>query len=392
MPKKMFALIGAICLMSILSYGWIGYSQSVAHVQLTTDPIASQILPFEAEATEPQSPIRMTLSAKDAVGKPLENAKIHLTLLTPAKNPWLTTDFPIVEGTKLLELEAIAPTGEVQFQQMLPIRGTYQLQVEVTPIVVNSFTPIQQTLSLSIPENGVKYRNFAILALILLAVGLGGGWIIGGRQFIQPGEIVPQSVRLLLSGAIVIAIAALLFVNISAEMSQSHMSMPMSHATEAAPFADQPDRQQSQGLDVQLSGDNSAVVGQLAKLQASVVDTQTGQPATDVRLKITAMQLESSWVTFAYEGIPDATGQLAWQQQFFDGAPHRIQVEAVAAGTRQFQPIQVAKTLEVEGVAPPLSVRITGLAYLTGIVLVGLLIGLKLRRSQPPTLRQNPVT
>src|SRR6476469_569728 len=60
---------------------------------------------------------------------------------------------------------ALAPRGQLQFQQMLPIRGEYQLQVEVTPTVANAFTPFQQTLTLPIAENSVKYRNFTILAV-----------------------------------------------------------------------------------------------------------------------------------------------------------------------------------------------------------------------------------
>jgi hypothetical protein len=120
-----------------------------------------------------------------------------------------------VEGTELLNIEAVAPKGELQIQQMLPIRGNYQMLVKVTPIVANAFTPIEQTLTLSVPESWVKYRNFGILAVILLAVGLGGGLVLGGQQQIQPGEIAPQRVRLLLSGAIIVAIASLLIINIT---------------------------------------------------------------------------------------------------------------------------------------------------------------------------------
>lgn len=121
---KLSALISAICLMGIVSYGWVGFPQSPQPaVRLTTEPPVSQILPFEAEATRLQSPVQLTLQTVDGLGKPLENADIHLTILTPPKNPWLTTDFPIVEGTKLLEIEAPASKGELQFQQMLPIRG-----------------------------------------------------------------------------------------------------------------------------------------------------------------------------------------------------------------------------------------------------------------------------
>ena len=369
--------------MSIIFYGWVGFSQSPQPtVRLTTEPQISQILPFEAEANTPLSPVLLKLQALDAAGIPLENARIGLTILTPPKNPWFTTDFPIVEGTKLLDIEAIAPKGELQIQQMMPIRGNYQLLANVTPIAQNAFPPIQQTLTLSVPENGVKYRNFAILAAILLVVGLGGGLAIGGKQEIQAGEIAPQKVRLLLSGAIVIAIAALLFVNVSAEIAQSQMSMAMSHMMESKPTEKTSPIVRSQGLEVRLSGDVSATVGKTVNLQVQVTDTKTNQPVTDVLLNIKTIQLENDWIAFAYKGVPDAAGKLVWQEQFFDGAPHKVEVEVSPEpnAARQFLPFQVSQTIEVEGVAPPLSVRLTVLAYLTGIVVAGMAIGFGLQR------------
>jgi hypothetical protein len=380
---KFSALISAVCMMSIIFYGWVGFSQSSQPtVRLTTEPPISHILPFEAEATTPLSPVSLKLQALDAAGIPLENARIKLTILTPPKNPWFTTDFPIVEGTKLLDIEAIAPKGELQIQQMLPIRGNYQLLANVTPIAPNAFTPIQQTLTLSVPENAVKYRNFWILAAILLAVGLGGGLVIGGKQQIQAGEIAPQKVRLLLSGGIVIAIATLLYVNVSAEIAQSEMSMPMSHMTESKPTEKTSPIMKSQGLEVRLSGDVSATVGTTANLQVKVTDTKTNRPVTDVLLNIKTIQLEHDWIAFAYKGIPDAAGKLVWQQQFFDGASHKVEVEVSpqSNGVRQFLPFQVAQTIKVEGVAPPLSVRLTVLAYFTGIILAGMAIGFGLQR------------
>jgi hypothetical protein len=387
---KRFTLTSAVCLVGIIFYGWIGLSQlSQPSIQLTTSPVLSQIKPFEAEADEPQAPSQLTLQASDRAGHALENARIHLTLLTPPKTPWFTTDFPIVEGTTLLDMETLAPNGKLTLQQMLPIRGDYRLRVNVTPTVANALAPIQETLNLSVSENWVKYRNLGILAAILFAVGLGGGWVIGNRQKIQPGEIAPQRVRLLLSGVTVVAIAALLFVNVSAEFAQSHGSMAMSHETKEAPLSDKPAKLNTQGLAVELSGDSSAMVGQPAKLQVSVVDTKTNQPVTDVTLKVTATQLEHHWVTFAYQGIPDRNGTFAWQQQFFDGAPHRIEVEVApqAKATRQFKPFQVAQNVSVEGVAPPLQVRLIALAYFTGLVGLGLLLGLGLQRRRKQSLR-----
>ncbi len=380
---KFSALISAVCMMSVIFYGWVGFSQSPQPtVRLTTEPPISQILPFEAEATTPLPPVSLKLQALDAAGIPLENARIKLTILTPPKNPWFTTDFPIVEGTKLLEIEAIAPKGELQIQQMMPIRGNYQLLANVTPIAQNAFPPIQQTLTLSVPENAVKYRNFVILAAILLVVGLGGGLVIGGKQQIQAGEIAPQKVRLLLSGGIIIAIATLLYVNVSAEIAQSEMSMPMSHMMESKPTEKTKPIMQSQGLQVRLSGDVSARVGTTANLQVQVTDTKTNQPVTDVLLNIKVTPAEDEWIAFGYKGAPDAAGKLVWQEQFFDGAPHKVEVEVSPQlnTARQFPPFQVSQTIEVEGVAPPLSVRLTVLAYLTGIVVAGMAIGFGLQR------------
>ncbi|BAY59376.1 hypothetical protein NIES2135_62530 (plasmid) [Leptolyngbya boryana NIES-2135] len=386
MPKlKLSAFISATCLMSLMFYGVTGFSQTPrSTIRLTTDPSISQLAPFEAEAETHKPPARLTLEAIDANGQPLTNAKIRIQILTPSKTPWFTTDFPIVEGTKLLDIDAIAPQGKVQLQQTFPIRGTYQLLVNVTPQTANAFTPFQQTLTLSIPENWIKYRNFAILAAVLLIVGLVGGWIIGGRQLIQPGEIAPQRVRLLLSGAVIVAIAALLYVNVSAEMAQSGMSMPMSHMAETAPKSDASAVRQVQGLEMRLTGDKSAIVGQPARLQVNVIDSQTKQPVSDVQLKVTTTQLENNWNAFAYEGLNDTTGQFSWQQQFFDGAPHRIEVEVFPSSNaiRKFQPFQVEQTIEVEGVTPPLQVRLTGLVYFTGLIVVGLLAGFGIRRRQ----------
>lgn len=384
-------LIGAICMIGIILYGWIGLSQSPqASVRLTTNPPINQVRPLEAEATTVlgsghyNPPVQLMLQAVNAQGQSLKDAKIHLQLFTRPKNPWFTTDFPIVEGTKLLDIEGNAPTGQLQVQQTLPIRGTYQLLVAVTPLVANAFEPIQQKLTLTLPENPLKFRYFGILVVILLAVGLLGGWVIGGRQAIQPGEIAPQRVRLLLSGLIVVAITALLFVNISAELAESHMSMSMPGMGEEVPPSGKPAKLESQGLYMQLSGAQSATVGQPAKLQVSVSDPKTSQPVTDVVLKVTTTQLENNWVAFAYQGTPDSNGKLSWEQEFFDGAPHSIVVEIApqANATRQFQPFQVAENIPVEGVAPPMQVRLISLAYFTAIVVIGLLLGLWLRQRQ----------
>ena len=367
-------IIAITGLMSLLLLAIVGLSQTPSPgIQLTTSPPVGQFYPFESEATKPQSPTLLTLTARNPAGELLANSLFEVQIFTPPNTPFLATDFPVVEGTKLLELKAIAPEGKVQFQQMLPIRGKYKLLVNVTPIVANQFSPIEQTLTLDVPENPVKYRNYAILLVILLAVGIGGGWIMGKQSLLQRGEIAPVRVRLLLSGAVVVAIASLVVVNVSAEVSKSHdhsHTMP-----EKTAFAN------NSQLQVQISGDKYATVGELANLQVSAIDSKTNQPLTDVTFKLKTTHLENNWVAFAYEGIPDATGKLKWQQQFFDGAPHKLEVEAIPnSANSQFKPVFATEEIEVAAARTPLLTRLISFAYLIGTVIVGLAVGLKTRR------------
>jgi hypothetical protein len=387
--------VGLACSITVLCYAAIGFSQSPqSSVQLVTEPPIAQAFPLEAEATEYlgsgkyNTPVQLKFQAKDTAGQPLQDARFQLEILTPPPTPWFTTDFPIVEGTKLLSIEGNAPTGAFQMEQVFPIRGNYQVQVHVTPVVANAFAPIDQTLSLTVPENPLKLRYFPLVLTALLAIGIVGGWMIGGRQEIQAGEIAPRRVRLLLSGVTVLAIATLLFFNVSAEFGEAHAGM----ATEAllgSAIAPQPTPLiQSQGLKLELMGDSQATVGQTASLQAKLTDSATNQPVSDAIFDIKAIQLENNWVAFGYQGVPDAQGKLAWQEQFFDGAPHRVEVNVSPNpnSKRQFQPFQVTQEIEVEGIAPPISVRLVGLFYFTGVLALGVIVGLWLQRRRLQTV------
>jgi hypothetical protein len=387
------SLISSSCLMSLIAVGCFNTpaKSAPATVKLTTEPSLDRVVPYEAESTTPQKPVKLTLQAIDSTGSPLTNVRIKAKLLAPAPTPWFTTDFPIVEGTKIFDIQADAPTGKIQLQQMLPIRGNYQLQITATPLGVTGGEAIQQSITLTIPENSIKYQNFAILALILTAAGLGGGWVIGARRVTKAGELAPQPVRLLLSGASLIAIAALLYVNVSAEMAQSGMSEPMSHPMGKGQMAgmEHPNKSipastvTSQGIKLAITGDDSATVGKIANFQVKAIDIKTNQPvAGTVSIQAINTEKQDKWTAFGYQGAID--GQLAWQSGLFDGSGHQVNVEftpaAVAGG--QSMPIKVSQPVEVEGVAPPLYVRLISLGYMTGIVASAFLAAFWLRRRQ----------
>jgi hypothetical protein len=385
---RLFGVISAVCITLSILYSFVGNSQTpTSRVLLFTNPPLERILPFEAEAEKPQSPVTLTLQAVDAAGKHLENTKISLQILTPPRNPWLTTDFPIVEGTKLLQMNANAPDGKLEIQQMLPIRGNYQLMVNVSPLVANAFAPYQQTLNLNVYENPIKYKYFVVIAAILLSLGLLGGWVIGGQEELQQGEIAPQSVRLLLSALTVVAIVTLLVINISAEVAEAHGSEHHPSSTEVIA----PSSQKSQGLEISLNGDKNATVGKLANLALQLKDTASGQPIADVALQVKAIATEHNLTVFDYKGIPDEQGKLTWQEQFFDGSPHKIEVEAtpLPGSNRQFAPVKVAQEVEVKAIAPPIYIRLIGLLYFTAFVGIGMAIGLLIQHRRTPQAREN---
>ena len=333
-------------------------------VQLQTEPSLNQVIPDEA-------PVRISLQAIDATGQPLSDVQFQLQLLTPGKTPWFTSDFPIVEGTKLLELGAKAPDGKVEFEQVMPIRGSYTLKAQVTPLTAGAFESFEQSIQLSVPENTVKYRNAAILIGILILAGVSSGWVVGGDQAVQDGEVAPQPIRLLLSAATIVAIAVLLCVNISAELASAEH-----HGGETQTSAT-PSVQRSQDLEIRLSGDRQATVGQLANQTIQVVNSKTGSPEANVVVNVKSVALEDNKQMFAYQGKTNDQGKLAWNEQFFDGAPHQVVADVTpSSGTA----LQVSHEIEVEGIEPPLYIRFISLGYYTGIFVLSLLAGIWLHR------------
>jgi len=353
--------------------------ETSGRVLLTLDPPVQKLVPFEAEAEQQQSPPRFHLEAQDSQGKALSRVRMQIKIVTPATNPWISTDFPIVEGTELLSLEVPAAQGVVEFEQMLPIRGTYQILLKVMPMDDAVSTPlIEQVLTVNVPENPVKFRNFAILAGMCTLVGAVGGFFIGtpqGRLDLRSILGIPESVRLLLIGLTLTAMAALIFINVSAEFQGGHSSMAgMANTPINTPSIAQ-DKEQVLNLD----GAKEARVGTAESFQARLTDRRTGQEIPSA-FKVSVINEENNWKLFSI-ATPIAD-HLRWRQQFFDGSGHRIEVQTPPY---KKQPALTTKHLvSVEGIAPPVSVRLKALAYLTGFVALGLfgMMGLKLRFSR----------
>jgi hypothetical protein len=369
-----------LTLVAIAFWGliWLFNSSPVVSqpkVQLQTEPPIEQVIPDETI-------VKLEFQALDTDEQPLKDANVRVRILTPAKNPWFTSDFPIVEGTELLNLDAIAPQGNLKFEQVFPIRGKYRIEVRVNPQVKGAFKAFEQSFTLNVPENAVRYRNLAVLAAILLGVGFGSGWILGGDQTVRENEIASQPVRMLLSGITIVAIAVLFLVNWSAEIAAHHSE------GDAVTFSTPSATIENEAVQVELLGDTQTVVGNLATKTVQVINPTTGKPRADVQVSVQSVALENNALMFAYQGTPDTTGKLTWQEQFFDGAPHSViaEVTPLENSSGQFTPLKISQEIEVKAIAPPLLRRLISLLYFTLIFVVGLIAGLGGRRRQKVTV------
>lgn len=373
---KIALLVGILCLTGHFFLGDRLFSQvPQASVQWVMEPGLEKVRPLNHD------PILVTLKTLDSTGKLLKAAKIHLRLFTPSANPWFSTDFPWVEGTTLLDMTQTTISGEVQFQQTFPIRGNYRLQLQVEPLTTNSFKPFEQTITWAIAEKEIKYRNYVLLLALLTFIGFVGGWVIGAEDTLQAGEIAPQRVRLLLSSATIIAIAVLLFINLTAEAGSSHtdhvhLSVPENTASSLPKIGQQP------ALTAQLTADSQATVGQLSTLTVTVKNPQMQTAIAQQPLRIQTHQLEHQQVVFATQTQTDLNGQFQWQEQFFDGSPHQVTVTLLPHPSLTDQPLTLKKAIEVEALQPPLFRRLISLGYMVLALTLGFGGGFRLHQQR----------
>jgi hypothetical protein len=326
-------------------------SQSELAVILETTPAAGLIGPDETLT-------QTTLRVVDRNGQAVANAYLKLHLDAPPGNAFISTDFPVVEDTPLFEYEGSLPEGVLAFDFIYPIRGAYRFQVEAGR---NAATPVfADTLTLTLTENRNEVINFAVLASLLLGLGIVAGFIIGRGAGARQMAVTGLSMGLGLG----------LIGGLTAP-AQAHGGGDVS-TTE--PFTEQ----STQG-DLSLAytmTPGAGRVGTLNRLNFAVTDL-AGHPIPDTTFDITFWHIEDDKPVFA-TSLAAPEGETAFEFQFFDGAEHEIRVTAHnAAGS-----VNLSKVIEVEALSPPLPVKLKTTFYLVLIVLVGIIIGLRLQLNQ----------
>jgi hypothetical protein len=159
-----------VILLSLLLVPTVSKAAEDISVKITASPEISSIGPDVDLA-------KYTISVLDQSGEPIPYTKMLFTLDAPKKGWFFSTDFPLVEGTRLMESEVVLEDGTYTFDYIAPIRGEYQLNVKVsstekTPI---AFSPQEKEITFHLNEN----KNEVVNAIILIAILIGIGIVLG---------------------------------------------------------------------------------------------------------------------------------------------------------------------------------------------------------------------
>lgn len=142
-----------------------------------------------------------------------------------------------------------------------------------------------------------------------------------------------------------------------------------------------------------------SVVGHPTKITGSVADKATGQPITNILVKINTHHIEDDKTMLHFEFVA-ADGSFSFDNHFFDGAEHRltVTVESTDASSISFQPVSAEFPVEVTGIHPPTDVKIKTMIFLLGVLALGMVAGvftakfLKSRQSKKLIIATNSNT
>ncbi|MBI2538975.1 MAG: hypothetical protein HYY83_10835 [Deltaproteobacteria bacterium] len=155
------------------------FSARAAPAQGAGGEIGMQTFPLLKQVRPLAEPVRTVLIILDSNGRALKKGTAHIRLVAPAPGRFFSTDFPVIEGTPLLEMDLPILQGRAAWEYLFPIRGVYRLEVRA---VAEEGTGIERVFDLEIRENRMKLFYLAIFALALFVFGIMAGRLFTGGK------------------------------------------------------------------------------------------------------------------------------------------------------------------------------------------------------------------
>ncbi|MDP2605171.1 MAG: hypothetical protein Q8S00_21715 [Deltaproteobacteria bacterium] len=323
MPLRTFFPLFAL----VVFFGSPGRAEEF-NIYFKASPRLELLYPYSDPAT-------LTLLITGADGRPVTQGSLAIRLDAPKPGPLFSTDFPFVEGSRLLEMTLPLRQGKAEWKYLFPIRGEYLLAVD---FVAPDGRKAARTFNFKIRESKQKWFFLGLFSLALFVVGM-----VAGRIFTPPGLNGVKGI----AGCLLLALGGLLSV----------MENAAGQATRQG--------EQFGWLEV-----DPATVGK----PTSVRWRLGGDEQTEKSMALLALTIahpEKDKIVFALERLPVA-GEFAMKFQFTDGAEYRVAAIAHVAGRPT---LRTERNISVIAAEPPVRAMIPAVSFFVAIIVLGLAVG-----------------
>ncbi|MGH7772187.1 MAG: hypothetical protein ACREQA_08095 [Candidatus Binatia bacterium] len=115
----------------------------------------------------------------DSDQKLAEGTIFKIRLYAPTPGWPFSTDFPLVEGSRLIEMELPAFRGSVGWEYVFPIRGIYRLEVTA---IDERREEVKKVFNFAIRENRLKLLYLGCFVVVLFLFGVMAGRLFTNRD------------------------------------------------------------------------------------------------------------------------------------------------------------------------------------------------------------------
>ena len=280
-------------------------------------------------------PATLTLLVTGNDGRPVGQGSAAIRLDAPKLGRFFSTDFPLVEGSRLMEMTLPLRQGKAEWKYLFPIRGEYLLGVD---FIAPDGRKASKTFTFRIRESKQKWFLLGGFSLALFLLGA-----VAGRILTSSGSHYTKG------------FAACLLLGVGGLLSL------MENAAGQATWRGE----QFGWLEIA-----PATVGKPSRVRWRLGgDEQTDKSMA--LLTLTIAHPEKDKIVFALERLPVA-GEFAMNFQFTDGAEYRVAALAYVAGRPM---LRTEKNVAVTAVEPPARAMIPALSFFVAIIALGLAVG-----------------
>ena len=162
MPLRL--ILALLCLLAV-------EAEASSKLQLVVDPPWEAVRPNHDTAS-----LTLLSESKETASK---TVRWNLVVELPPPGILLSTDFPWIEGKRLLDIDFVTEGEKAQWSMVFPIRGRYEIRVKTE---VEGEAPVQSTFPLVIEEDPARLLFLMLSLAGIFLFGCLMGWATSGPR------------------------------------------------------------------------------------------------------------------------------------------------------------------------------------------------------------------